>query len=177
MSAGDFSLTPHEVMRGIKVRDGKLRLRPSGLMLFGTVLDALLAAIVGTVAALHGGWSIAIVPVAVIVCADALMRTRLAVVATAGEVVVRNRWTRNRIAIPEIDVTRVESVEGLKYQPVWAFVGWLPLREWEIGVIRLSDGSEVQCRALISPPRTDGADRTPTQMKVESLTRWIAAQR
>ena len=37
----EFTLTSHEVMRGIKVRNGRLQLRPSGLVLFNTALDVL----------------------------------------------------------------------------------------------------------------------------------------
>jgi hypothetical protein len=52
-----FELTAQEVMLGIKVRDGRLVLRPSGLILLGTCVDVVVttALLVASVVA-SGGW-------------------------------------------------------------------------------------------------------------------------
>ena len=174
----EFKLSPHEVMRGLKVKDGHLVLRPSGLILFNTCLDFAFGVAVAVFGVVMGGLWI-VLSIAGAVAMDAILRMRVAVTVGRDDVIVKNRTRNHRLPVARIAEARVEKVRWLLRQPAYLGHGASPFGwEWLIGVIRTTDGGRVQCDALISAPeRKDATDvnATPAEPKIEALNRWLSA--
>jgi hypothetical protein len=176
MSGAEFTLTSHEVMRGLKVHAGDLILRPGGAALFNTVLDVAAPIVAAVLAIVAGGWWALITAPALLMLVDAVQRLRVAVIAGSDCVVVRNRRRLRVVPISEFNVATIELVRWFIRQPLYVFHGWLPWRRYEICVIRTTSGKEIQCDALVSWPG-DLVDPSPIAMKVSALNRWVDAHR
>jgi hypothetical protein len=172
----DFKLSAHEVMRGIKLRDGRLSMRPSGLVILDTILDALLGIAIVAGAVIGGGAWWLVAPYGAFLAVDGTVRLRVSVTADQRIVTVRNRWRTHDFPLERIDSVEPQQVEWLFRSPAYAFTGWCGRRQWEVGAIR-AGGNQFLCDALISLPREPDSDPTPTEMKVAALERWIATVR
>lgn len=171
-----FHLTPHEVMRGLKVRDGALVLRPSGMLLFNNGLDVVFGGFFAVAAVLAGGaWLIVIAVYMAAIAVSGILRLRVAVIADSEAVTVRGRWRTERIPVDKIATVRVDMVHWTFRQPAYTFHGWWPGGyDWEIGVLKTTDGRRVECDALISAPAGENdRDPTPARMKIDALRRWL----
>ena len=177
----EFYLSPHEVLRGIALRDDRLLLPAGAAIRVGAGLDALVgAAMVGGAILAGGGWWLGAVPGAYFLV-EGLARLRVRVVATRQEVVVRNRWRTHRIPMRDIRSVRIETVSWILRRPALDRDGlWPSEKDWEVGTILHGRGHEVACDALISAaPEDDGwqLDPTAADQKVAALRRWVEASR
>jgi hypothetical protein len=164
-------------MRGLKVRNGALVLRPSGLLLFNSALDVVLGGGLAVAAGVAGGpWLVAVGAYLALIAGDAVLRLRVEVVTDAEAVTVRNRWQTERVPIGAIARVHTDVVRWHFRQPAYVFHGWWPGgRDWEIGVIDTTDGHRIESDALISVPNGDDeVDPTPARMKIDALNRWLA---
>src|ERR1700730_18250479 len=107
MSAAEFTLSSHEVMRGLKVHDGHLLLRPSGATLSNALLDVIVPVVAGVLAVVAGGWWVLITVPALLMVVDAVQRLRVAVNAGPDCIVVRNRRRRRVVPIASFSVATV----------------------------------------------------------------------
>lgn len=168
----EFELSPHEVMRGIKVRDGRLVLRPAGLMLALSTLDALVGLAVLGAAILLGGASWLLAPMSVWLAVDGALRVRAAVVAGPDSVTIRNRWRTRSVPISTNLTIGVDERDGMFRAPAYTFMSWWPGREWEQGYVTL-EGKRMWCDALTSAPTDTSEYPNPTRMKIATLRRWL----
>jgi hypothetical protein len=174
-----FELSSHEVMRGIKVRDGQLVLRPAGTAMAGEVFQA---AVLGAFLAplvVRGWWLLA--PVVGYLVVDKVAVLWTAVRADDHQVTVRNRWTRRRISFPDIErVTAVDATWWYR-RPVLMGVsddgiGWAFL----LGAVVDRRGKTYWCDAITSGRGTDEGgivDPPPAAMKMATLDRWVTEHR
>jgi hypothetical protein len=171
-----FQLSSHEVMRGIKVRDGKLVLRPWGWYFAGSYLDVPVALALLWWAVWAGGFWLLSVPFLVWMAIESAARARVAVFATPTKVTVRNRFRTHRVDVSDVSRVRTEIVEWTLRQPVNLFMrASLTGREWQIGVIDVG-GRLIECDALVSMPPSQGQmDPTAAAMKAATLHRWVTA--
>ena len=170
-----FELSAHEVMRGIKVRDDELVLRPSGLVLTGTGLDIVVGAGLAVLAIVQGAlWWLAGAYGAVVLV-DGAARLRVAVVASQSTLTIRNRWRTRVVPLAGVHGVGVSEHEWLLRRPFYFGVGSSPFSMyWEMGFAS-APGGRISCDALISAPQNDQADPTPARMKIATLQRWIDA--
>lgn len=171
-----FVLTPHETMRGIRVKDGGLVLRPVGWVQAACGIEFALACVAAAAMAGAGGAWRLLVPVAIACAVNAVQRARVAVIATSSEVTVRNRWSTRRIPLPDIlEVTTEVKLWSFR-QPAYVFTRTaIAGRRWEVGVLAVRPGSTLECDALVSaaPVNEIANDATPAAMKAEALGRWV----
>lgn len=170
-----FQLSSHEVMRGIKVRDGRLVLRPSGPAM---VTDLFHASVLGFVFAplvLTGWWLLA--PVALYLVVDKLAVIRTTVVADEHRVTVTNRWTRRRLPFHDIRTVSTTDARWWYRRPVLMGVdddgiGW----DYLLGTVVDRRGKAHWCDAVTSGRTADEGgivDPPPAIMKMNALRRWI----
>jgi len=173
----EFRLSSHEVMRGIKVRDGRLVLRPAaGSYLFAS-MEVAMVAFTGAIAVWGVGVSIFTAVITALIAADALPRFRVALIADDTLVTVHNRWRTHRIPIESIDAVRVGIVRS-RFR-LGLGIGWNPFAHDEItiGVVQ-AGATAYECEALLAPEsRRRAVDPSPAAMKIDVLNRWIAAVR
>lgn len=172
-----FVLTPHGIMRGIRVKDDVLVLRPIGWVQAACWIESALAcAAAAAMAAAGGAWWL-LVPVAAALAVNAVQRARVAVFATASAVTIRNRWSKRQVPLKEILETTIEAELWPFRQPAYVFtrtaVGG---RRWEVGRIAVRSGSTLECDALVSRAGANDTETqpTPAAMKAEALDRWVA---
>jgi hypothetical protein len=172
----DFELSSHEVMRGVKVRDGKLVLRPFGGTLAGNAVDALFGAALAVWALVAGGLWVVFAPVWIYSVVESVAKLRLAAVADDRTLVIRNRWRTHRIEIADVGNVFVDDVEWWFRAPT--YTGTRPHlfgpRAWLIGVVQVG-GRRYECETLVSTPNREDveSDPTPAEMKTATLARWI----
>lgn len=172
-----FVLSPHEAMRGIRVKDGVLMLRPIGWVQAACGIEFALACVGAAAMAAAGGAWLLLVPVAVAFAISAVLRGRVAVFATASVVTVRNRWSKRRVALHEILGTTTELKLWSFRQPAYVFTRTaIAGSRWEVGGIAVRSGSTLECDALVSaaPVNETAGEATPAAMKAEALGRWVA---
>ena len=171
----EFKLTPHEVMRGIHVRKGRLVLRPAGVVSGLSALDGVVG-VAGTVLIVRAaGFWLIVLPYALFLAADGMLRLRVSVVASRTEIVVRNRWRRHGVALGDFSGVAVETVEWWFRSPFYVFTRWSGPEDWQVGVVHTRNGARLQCDALISAPEGDFVEPSPARMKVAALNRWLQA--
>lgn len=171
-----FVLTSHEVMRGIRVKQNVLVLRPIGWVQAACWIELLLASVVAAALVTAGGAWWVVVPLALVVAVNAGLRGRVAVFATAESVTIRNRWSTRVLPLHEVRGVSVVVTHWPVRQPAYLLTSPSTTgREWDVGIICTRAGARLACDALVSGPSAEapGADDSPAAMKVDALHRWI----
>jgi hypothetical protein len=167
--AVDYRLTSHEVMLGLKLRDGRLVIRQSGGVIawsiirlgFGWVLVVLGfgAGAVGWVLVPYGAWF----------AIDGLLWTRCRVVLSPDGVRVTNRFRRRQVDLDDFDVRVVTQRRWFPVLPQSTF-SWYP--PYEFGEAFLDDGIRLRLDALVGIPGDRAPDPSPVATKVAALERY-----
>ena len=95
ISPTPFKLSAQEVMLGIKVKDGRLVLRPSGLIRVGTFVDLFVGAVCGLTSVVLLAASLAWLPIgllALLIIVEAASRIRVRIIADVEKVHIYNKW-------------------------------------------------------------------------------------
>lgn len=173
-----FELSAHEVMRGIRVRDDQLVLRPWGWYFVGSYLDAPVALGLLWWAVSAGGFWLLGAPYLAWTAIESAARARGAVFATPTTVTIRNRFRTHRVDIADVSHVRTDIVEWTLRQPVLLFMRpSFTGCEWQIGVVDVG-GRVTECDALVSTPPGQGQpDPTAAAMKAATLARCVVEHR
>ncbi len=190
-----FRLSAHEVMRGIKVDDGRLILRPSGGFQLATITDGALGMGILPVAVANasrsGMWWLLLGPFSLALIVDALARTRVRVSADQHKIQVRNKWRTLHVPLSQVNECRSEIVRWRIKAP-W-FAGRrsqypFSAEPWLVGTVVTHEGVVViadalmglpPSGALMTPPPPEGGTFDPVvdypvAMKAAALARWCS---
>jgi hypothetical protein len=187
----EFHLSSHEVMRGIKVKNGRLVMRPYGPFQFGTIADLVVGLVTLCLVIMADRVSSPWLLVAgflLAVAVDAVGRLRVQVVADEEYVHVRNKWRTRHVPLVEVLECRSDVVRWQVKAP-W-FIGRRSRNPsfskgelWLVGMIVTTGGRTVKSDALIGFPDPIGLGGDPTldptvdcpvAMKVAALARWCS---